>query len=557
MAKRKRVHQSSWKRWEERETQFLYSLHERYPDLGKKELARFVNYKFDNDRSDRSIDCALYQIRIGNIEKPQTVDVNVEELRGEIGDTGKARAKEKQNRGKKTVNYPWNVEQRELLNALAPRNDLTWNEKIEIINRKYQIDRTKSSYFTEWYNITHGKRPTLRKIEIDVDELKKYLTEKGTVENRKGNYFWRELLNALGPRDDLTWNEKTEILNRECRINKTCSAYMNEWSRINTGKKQKPKAIEINLEELRKVISPDARAERSEDGENGEERKSNFWSDAMKVRLYELKGQNYDSNDIAAAMAIEFRERFTRYSVNTIYSEMRKKSEKRPASLKDAKFPKMLGRFKERVNPKSIARAGTFYADSEIVRKLNEFDEKQLAPVLKKREEIIYNAIRSQAEEIRGYDVLLRHGKSRLQDIMALDESERKRVMEMLSQPTPQPQLTREQIEIVVQKGYGENISFMLPIFLEDSEIAESNLRSAIHDSTIGILMGKDSGLKRGEPFKTRFQDMTVYNFSMDNGEPNYKKLSESINKSLRKEYKGVNVQIVRSKSLFELAQEA
>jgi hypothetical protein len=128
---------------------------------------------------------------------------------------------------------------------------------------------------------------------------------------------------------------------------------------------------------------------------------------------------------------------------------------------------------------------------------------------------------------------------------MQLDAEDRVELANILMQEEKSGELSN--IEIVSIPGYGkkkDEVSFVLPLYLEDVRGSSGSFRSHLHDLIAVCIRKKDSGFRtpRNKLFRDRFKDLIMYNTHSD--APNYERLRGEITNVLSKEYSSISVSI-------------
>jgi len=106
------------------------------------------------------------------------------------------------------------------------------------------------------------------------------------------------------------------------------------------------------------------------------------------------------------------------------------------------------------------------------------------------------------------------------------------------------------QIELIAIPGYGQHrdaVTLILPVYLEDIERTDKNLRSALNDLAPLTLLSGRRGFKKAKPFKTRLRDLVGYNFTTTR-QPNYVQLGQDLTKGISDDgYQNLTVSVFES----------
>jgi hypothetical protein len=289
-----------------------------------------------------------------------------------------------------------------------------------------------------------------------------------------------------------------------------------------------------------------------------------IWSPKQQERLWALKQERkLTSLQIADVLKEEFGVVYTRNQIDSEYSRMTRFPEVRPKSLvgkkplkyvKAESVVKRMGSQGLGASPKSgevIAVGGLSLGEG-----MSLYDKDHFAATLKKREEFLYGLMQGQATRLRHYDSFARFRGADLASIMRENPAERKKIAQMLAEVDASPQISA--IELLAIPGYGENrdgVSLVLPVFLEDAERTEKNLRSAINEIAVMTLLRGRTGFKQARPFKDRFRDLVAYKFSVTR-QPDYEQLGRDITEQLKEEYPGLPVHFYEDIPLLGLETE-
>jgi len=247
------------------------------------------------------------------------------------------------------------------------------------------------------------------------------------------------------------------------------------------------------------------------------------WTKEEDILMLDLKNEGKKSKQIAKSLKKEFG--------NT-----------RSSAAIDSRYHMLSHRKDEKNTPTSILEPEKC---TQIYERLKQYDEERLVGVLKGRDELIYKLMSEQADRIRNFDILSQYKGIGLVDAMQLDTEDRVELANILMQEEKSVEL--DNIEIVSVPGYGKKkneVSFVLPLYLEDVRNSSGSFRSHLHDIIVGCISRKNSGFitPRNKLFRDRFKDLIMYNTHSDAS--NYEELRGEITNVLSKEDSSISVSI-------------
>src|SRR3989344_8686654 len=170
---------------------------------------------------------------------------------------------------------------------------------------------------------------------------------------------------------------------------------------------------------------------------------------------------------------------------------------------------------------------------------IEDYDNKDLKDCLERRNNIIYQTLKSQADNLSEYDEEkrfdLRYRNKSLSELLALSNEEKKEVAEILIKGNGAD--FHSNVDLFLVSGYKDNkTSLILPLYYKDVKTSSKCLRSALNDLTLAVFLGSNNFQFNSENPRSNWFDLLKYNFTANN---NFLpiRLEENINKELKKEY--------------------
>jgi len=346
----------------------------------------------------------------------------------------------------------------------------------------------------------------------------------------------REFAWALRTKTSMKNSEIADALNNEFGRSRSETGMRSLFSKIEKGQREEPNidGVDISDERLSK-------RKRTIDGRN-------TWNDRQSERLYDLTvTQGLSYLEATQRINTEFEGERTVKAIAIQYSKLKNMPDRRPASLRDKEFP-TLGK-----GPR--ARGGVVQGNGyvgEIGLSLGRFDESRLKRVLSERIDLIYVAMKEQADVIRQHGVVAKHRGKSFDEIMRLPKEERAKLGNLFISGADNAEGEIDTIELLAVPYDAEGrlgTALIAPVFLQDVARTTGSLESCIDSAIVQVIMSKKAGFSKGIPFEDKFNSLRRYNVKTTM-EADYDALAGSISDLVSSEYKGKNVVIARDEFL-------